>query len=83
MTKTREEILKSIEMILTDELALTLPNEIEYTHSLASLGVDSIALMSLIVYLEDLYACEIELTMEESFQFGSITIDTLINKITK
>ena len=82
MIKNTEDILKDITTILTNELAMTLPQDVKLDSTLASLGVDSIGLMSLIVYLEDMYGCEIELSMEESFQFGDITVGKIVSKIT-
>lgn len=76
----KDNIILLIEEILNNELELNI-NNIEPDKTLLELGIDSISLMSLIVYLEEKLSIEIDLTGGLNDEYSKITLDTLVRSV--
>lgn len=76
----REEIVNLTKNILNDELNICM-NDIFEEKTLLELGIDSISLMTLIVYIEDRLSIEIEVSDVLVDDYSKITLDMLVNAI--
>ena len=76
----RADVLKTIKNIINDSLDLNI-EEIKEDTLLIIIGIDSIAMMSLIIYLEEEYNIEINFDDEMIMEFSNMTIGNLINSV--
>ncbi|MBR5041351.1 MAG: acyl carrier protein [Clostridiales bacterium] len=80
---TRDEIFSCISEIIGDQISMDAPKS--KSDKLLDLGVDSIGLMALIVYLEE--KLEIQVSIEEIADLDSygegVTIDNIIDVVQK
>lgn len=74
-------VLQNIVQIVNRELEITLPCEINSKDTLLDIGIDSIAFMALIVYLEEIYQMEITFDEEMFSNYLSFTIGDLLKYI--
>lgn len=74
------EILNSIKEIMVNELAMG-ESDIFSAKKLQDMGIDSIQLMTLIVYIEDRFEIEIEFDESWPLEITSMTLDEFIAKI--
>jgi len=78
----RENIISLIEEILSNELELGI-KDLEPQKTLLELGIDSISLMTLIVYIEEKLSIEIDLAGDLSAEYSKITMDALVKCISE
>ena len=76
----REKIVNLITTILNDELNICMTDMLE-EKTLLELGIDSILLMTLIVYIEDELSIEIEVSDILIDDYSRITLDMLVKAI--
>ena len=74
------EILNSIKEIMVNELAME-ESDIFSEKKLQDMGIDSIQLMTLIVYIEDRFEIEIEFDESWPLEITSMTLDEFITHI--
>ena len=75
-----DKIISLIQKILKSEMEVEI-EKIETDKTLFELGIDSIRLMMLIVYIEDELSIEIDMADGLNEEYNQITIETLINAI--
>lgn len=76
----KDNIILIIKEILNNEIELSV-KDTKPDKTLIELGIDSISLMTLIVYIEDRLSIEIDLTDGLSEEYSKITLDTFIKAI--
>ena len=78
----RNEILKSIKNIIESELNLEI-EEIAETDTFSIKGIDSIAFMAMIIYIEDVFEIEFEFDGMFLSEYSEIKFSDLIDEINK
>lgn len=76
----KDETMIMIKEILNSELELNI-SDVNSENTLLELGIDSIILMTLIVYLEDRLSIEIDITEDLIGDYSNIKADTVISSI--
>ena len=77
----REDILNSIIQIMEEILDLTVNEKVQEEESIQSAGIDSIGLMTIIVYLEEKYKIEIQSENFIGGDYSKITFSNLIDAV--